>query len=201
MGELERELRTFGFRTLAGADEVGRGCLAGPVVAAAVVLDCEVPLFGLDDSKAMSVERRLALCDQITARAAAISISVINRETIDQINILEASRLAMTRAVDALSVRPEVLLLDAVEIPWLEIPQVPVTRGDARVCAIAAASIVAKVYRDFLMSSYHELFPEYDFEHNKGYATASHREALRVSGPSPIHRRSFSPLKSPGLFD
>lgn len=201
MGELERELHAFGFRTIAGADEVGRGCLAGPVVAAAVVIDPELPLFGLDDSKALSLERRQALCAHITARARSIAVAVVDHETIDRINILEASRLAVYRAVSSLSERPEVLILDAVEIPEFEIPQLPVTRGDSRVCAIAAASVVAKVYRDLLMHSYDQVYPEYDFAGNKGYATANHRQALRVAGPSPIHRRSFSPMKSPGLFD
>ena len=201
MGELERELRRFGFRAMAGTDEVGRGCLAGPVVAAAVILEPDCPLFGLDDSKALDPGWRARILPSIISRSRALTIAVIEPAVIDRINILEASKLAMLRSVTSLGVRPEVVITDAVCLERLDVPQLAVLKGDRRVCAVAAASIVAKVYRDSLMDSYHELYPDYDFASNKGYATDAHRQALSEVGPSPIHRRTFGSVKSAGLFD
>ena len=200
MASIERELRGFGFRAIAGTDEVGRGCLAGPVVAACVILGSDPTLPGVRDSKMIDVETRTRLLRLIVANARAISIGVVEAETIDRINILRASKLAMHQAVEDLQVRPDILLLDAVTIENLEMPQVPIIGGDRRSLSIAAASIVAKVYRDLLMESYHERYPVYDFKHNRGYATEGHQAALRMYGPSPIHRKSFEGVEEPRLL-
>lgn len=200
MSEVERRLGELGFRLIAGTDEVGRGCLAGPVVAAAVVLD-EPTLFGVNDSKLLAPADRQTLCRLILRRARAVAIGVSEPRTIDRINILQASKQAMREAVCQLSCRPDVLILDAVLLEDLELPQLALIEGDRRSISIAAASIVAKVYRDLLMESYHALYPRYDFINNRGYGTAQHWKALRESGPSPIHRQSFEGVSEPiGLF-
>ena len=196
----ERCLRADGFRTIAGVDEVGRGCLAGPVVAAAVVLDADAIFFRLNDSKKVpDLDRRL-LCGRIMAAAKSVSVGVVEPQTIDRINILAASKMAMRQAVDSLQVRPEVLLVDAVYLDDLILPQIPIVKGDERCASIAAASVVAKVYRDSLMESYHGSYPEYDFLNNAGYGTALHREALEKYGPTPIHRREFRGVEQKSLF-
>ena len=201
MSAVERQLREFGFRRIAGTDEVGRGCLAGPVVAACVVLDDESSLFGVNDSKLIATcDDRIGLCRAILSRAAAVTIGVMEPETIDRVNILQASKLAMAHAVHDLPVRPEVLLLDAVTLEMVDMPQIPLIEGDKRSISIAAASIVAKVYRDLLMESYHERYPVYDFRHNRGYATESHQAALKMYGPTPIHRKSFDGVDEPMLL-
>jgi ribonuclease HII len=200
MSAVERRLRDFGFRCIAGTDEVGRGCLAGPVVAACVVLDAEPTLFGVNDSKLIEADERVAVCRLIIQRARAVSIGVVEPATIDRINILRASKLAMAHAVEDLAIRPDILLLDAVLLETLEMPQVPLIKGDRRSVSIAAASIVAKVYRDLLMESYHERYPVYDFKHNRGYATEGHQAALKTYGPSPIHRLSFDGVEEPRLL-
>ena len=200
MSSVERRLRDSGFRAIAGTDEVGRGCLAGPVVAAAVVLDDDPTLFGVNDSKQVDAHDRVSVCRLIFRRARAIAVGVVEPQTIDRINILRASKLAMLQAVEDLSVRPEVLLLDAVLVEGLDMPQVPLIEGDRRSVSIAAASIVAKVYRDLLMESYDERYPVYDFKHNRGYATEGHQAALKVYGPSPIHRKSFEGVDKPMLL-
>jgi ribonuclease HII len=200
MSAIERRLREFGFRAIAGTDEVGRGCLAGPVVAACVILDLEPTLFGVNDSKVLDGVDRLSICRHIVARARAVSVGVIEPHAIDVINILRASKMAMAEAVDHLPVRPDVLLLDAVTIESLEMPQIPLIDGDKRSVSIAAASIVAKVYRDLLMESYHDRYPVYDFRHNRGYATEGHQAALKVYGPSPIHRKSFEGVEESMLL-
>lgn len=200
MSQLERRLRDSGFRCIAGTDEVGRGCLAGPVVAAAVILDCDPTLVGVNDSKQVDVEERLSVCRLILSRARAVGIGVVEASTIDRINILRASKLAMLQAVEDLHIRPDLLLLDAVTLEQLDMPQVPLIKGDSRSLSIAAASIVAKVYRDHLMESYHDAYPVYDFKHNRGYATEGHQAALRTYGPSPIHRRSFEGVEEPRLL-
>lgn len=200
MSVMERRLRDFGFRAIAGTDEVGRGCLAGPVVAACVVLSSDPTLFGVNDSKLVDHDDRIGICRLILARARSVSVGVVEAATIDRINILRASKLAMRHAVEDLSVRPDVLLADAVILEDLEMPQVPIIQGDRRSVSIAAASIVAKVYRDLLMESYHERYPVYDFKHNRGYATEGHQAALRTYGPSPIHRRTFDGVEEPRLL-
>lgn len=201
MAEVERNLRDFGFRAIAGTDEVGRGCLAGPVVAAAVILSNDA-VFGLNDSKLVPAPERSALCSRVLASSVAWSVGVVQPETIDRINILEASRVAMHIAVESLAVRPDVLLVDAVTIDELHLPQLPMIAGDRRSVTIAAASIVAKVYRDSLMESYHDVYPQYGFSRNRGYGTESHWRALRKFGPTPLHRLSFDGVAgSMTLFD
>jgi len=200
MSVIERRLRDSGFRCIAGTDEVGRGCLAGPVVAACVVLDSDPTLFGVNDSKQVDAEDRVSICRLIFQRARAVAVGVVEPCTIDRINILQASKLAMLEATENLPLRPDVLLLDAVTIETLEMPQIPLIEGDRRSVSIAAASIVAKVYRDLLMESYHERYPVYDFKHNRGYATEGHQAALKTHGPSPIHRKSFEGVEEPRLL-
>src|SRR5947208_12404753 len=198
MSAIERRLRDSGFRAIAGTDEVGRGCLAGPVVAACVILDHDI-CFGVNDSKMVAADNRIGRCRTILRHARAVGLGVIEPHEIDRINILRASKLAMAVAVDNLPVRPDVLLLDAVTIENLDMPQVPLIEGDKRSVSIAAASIVAKVYRDLLMESYHQRYPVYDFKRNRGYATERHQAALKTYGPSPIHRRSFEGVDEPML--
>jgi ribonuclease HII len=200
MSAVERQLRDFGFRCIAGTDEVGRGCLAGPVVAACVILDDDPTLFGVNDSKLLDSEDRVSACRLVLARAKAVGIGVVEAATIDRINILRASKQAMVIAIEELHLRPEILLLDAVILETLDMPQVPLIKGDRRSISIAAASVVAKVYRDLLMESYDERYPVYDFKHNRGYATEGHQAALKLYGPSPIHRRSFEGVEEPKLL-
>ena len=200
MSAIERQLRDFGVRCIAGTDEVGRGCLAGPVVAACVILDTDPTLLGVNDSKVVDPTDRVSVCRAIMARARAFAIGIVEPHRIDEVNILRASKLAMHHAVENLSVRPDVLLLDAVTVETLDMPQVPLIEGDKRSVSIAAASIVAKVYRDLLMESYHERYPVYDFKHNRGYATEGHQAALKHYGPSPIHRKSFEGVEEPMML-
>ncbi|HVR42670.1 MAG TPA: ribonuclease HII [Thermoanaerobaculia bacterium] len=200
MSVVERTLRQEGFRVIAGTDEVGRGCLAGPVVAAAVILPGEV-LPGVNDSKLLDHGQRRDLCGRVLQEAAAVGVGVVEPETIDRINILRASKLAMRIAVENLGCRPEILLLDAVRVESLSMPQIPLIEGDRRCVSIAAASVVAKVYRDLLMESYDRCYPQYDFANNRGYATESHLTALGRFGPCPIHRRTFEGVDGPRLFE
>lgn len=176
---------------ICGIDEAGRGPLAGPVVAGAVILpkDCEI-LF-LNDSKKLSEKRREALFLEIQEKAEAWSVGVVGPEVIDEINILQATYQAMRKVIAGLKVQPELLLNDAVTIPGVEIPQVPIVKGDAKSLSIAAASIMAKVTRDHLMVEYDQIYPQYGFGKHKGYGTAAHIAALKEYGPCPIHRRSF----------
>ena len=185
----ERQYRERG--TLCGIDEVGRGPLAGPVVAGAVILpeDCEI--LYLNDSKKLSEKKRELLYDEIMEKAIAVGIGAVSPERIDEINILQATYEAMRIAISRLSVRPDLLLNDAVTIPQVDIPQVPIIKGDAKSVSIAAASIIAKVTRDRMMVQYEELYPGYEFASNKGYGSARHIAALKEIGPCPIHRRSF----------
>ena len=176
---------------ICGIDEAGRGPLAGPVMAGAVILpkDCEI-LF-LNDSKKLSEKKREALFLEIQEKAEAWSVGVVGPEVIDEINILQATYQAMRKAIAGLKVQPELLLNDAVTIPGVEIPQVPIVKGDAKSLSIAAASIVAKVTRDHMMVEYDQIYPQYGFGKHKGYGTAAHIAALKEYGPCPIHRRSF----------
>lgn len=179
------------YRCICGIDEAGRGPLAGPVVAAAVILPKDAEILYLNDSKKLSAKRREELYDEIQEKAIAIGIGMAGPARIDEINILQATYEAMRQAIEKLSVRPQLLLNDAVTIPAVEIPQVPIVKGDAKSASIAAASIVAKVTRDRLMEEYDAALPEYGFASNKGYGSAEHIEALKKYGPSPIHRASF----------
>ena len=187
-------IRSGGYPLLCGVDEAGRGPLAGPVYAAAVILDPADPIEGINDSKKLSAKKREELSEEIHQKAVAIGIGLSTQERIDEINILQATYEAMRKAIRALSVAPSLLLNDAVTIPQVDIPQVGIVKGDARSVSIAAASIVAKVYRDRMMEEYDKMYPGYGFASNKGYGSGEHVEALHRLGPCPIHRRSF--LKS-----
>ncbi len=178
-----------------GVDEAGRGPLAGPVVAAAVILDPNNPIDGLNDSKRLSARRRERLKAEICAKALAWAVAEASVEEIDTINILHASMLAMQRAVDALSVRPIRALIDGNRCPKLACEVEAVVGGDGKIEAIAAASILAKTTRDAGMSNLHLCYPQYGFDRHMGYPTALHLRALREHGPSPVHRRSFSPVR------
>ena len=176
---------------ICGIDEVGRGPLAGPVVAGAVILPKDHTILYLNDSKKLSEKKRELLYDEIMEHAVATGIGMVGPARIDEINILQATYEAMRMAIENLKIKPDVLLNDAVTIPEVEIPQVPIIKGDAKSISIAAASIIAKVTRDRLMKEYDQVIPGYDFAGNKGYGTKAHLEGLRRLGPSPIHRRTF----------
>ena len=189
MQAYEREYGAYGY--LCGIDEVGRGPLAGPVVAGAVILPRDCQILYLNDSKQLSAKKREELYDVIMKEAVSIGLGFVGPERIDEINILNATYEAMRQAIGKLTAEPAVLLNDAVTIPDVSIRQVPIIKGDAKSVSIAAASIVAKVTRDRLMERYDEIYPQYGFASNKGYGAAAHIEALKKYGPTPIHRRSF----------
>jgi ribonuclease HII len=195
---VENALGRLGLAHVAGVDEVGRGCLAGPVVAAAVVLDPSRHIAGLRDSKLVPRAGRERLYDTITRRAMAWAVAAVEPAEIDRINIHRASLAAMRQAVMTLSRLPDVVIVDAFRIPDLPLPQRGIIKGDRRCAAIAAASIVAKVHRDRLMDALHAADPRFGFDRHKGYATADHLEAVARFGYSTAHRRSFRP---PTLFD
>ncbi|MBS5603226.1 MAG: ribonuclease HII [Enterocloster asparagiformis] len=176
---------------ICGIDEAGRGPLAGPVAAGAVILPKDCILLYLNDSKKLSEKRREELFVQIKEQAVAWCVGIVGPERIDEINILQATYEAMRQAVAGLGVKPDLLLNDAVEIPGVDIMQVPIIKGDAKSVSIAAASILAKVTRDHMMVEYDQLFPDYGFAKHKGYGTAAHIQAIQELGPCPIHRRSF----------
>jgi ribonuclease HII len=187
----ERAAWRSGLKQVAGVDEAGRGPLAGPVVAAAVILDPNRRVKGLDDSKRLTPTRRETLFEEILVAARAVATSIVDSQTIDRVNILEATRRAMYEALGQLTPRPDLVLIDALRLPALAVPQKPIIKGDRRSASIAAASIVAKVTRDRLMLEADARFPEYGFGRHKGYPTAEHRTALKKHGPCPIHRRTF----------
>jgi ribonuclease HII len=190
----ERSLVRSGYRLVAGVDEVGRGPLAGPVVAAAAVLPDPWPVSGVNDSKKLDPARRRVLAAAIKKAAVAWAVGSATPEEIDRINIHRASLLAMRRAVDALAPSPDYLLVDGRFVLELGLPQEAVVGGDASCLSVAAASILAKVERDAMMVAMHLLWPEYNFAANKGYGTAEHKRALRELGPCPLHRRSYAPV-------
>lgn len=185
--------RRFGNSDMAicGIDEAGRGPLAGPVVAGAVILPWNCKIRYLNDSKQLSEKKREQLYDEIMEKAVAVGVGMASPKRIDEINILQATYEAMRQAVEQLSVKPQLLLNDAVTIPGLKQRQIPIVKGDAKSLSIAAASVVAKVTRDRLMLEYDRLMPEYGFASHKGYGSAMHIQAIKTYGPSPIHRRSF----------
>lgn len=191
----EERLWAGGSRAIGGVDEVGRGPLAGPVVAACVVITEPLLLQYLNDSKQVTPRRRQRLAEEIRTHACAWAIGEACVEEIDRLNIGGATRLAMQRAVDGCTRRPEALLVDAVRIPGFAGPQFPIIEGDAQSAAIAAASIIAKVYRDALLDALEEADPRYGFGKHKGYGTKAHLEALRTHGPSIHHRHSFAPVR------
>jgi len=193
-GKYERDARAQGFQRIAGVDEVGRGALFGPVFAAAVVLSPERPIRGLRDSKMLDAERREVLADRIRERAVAWSIGAADAFEIDRINILQASRLAMKRAIERLNPTADYLLVDAVTVD-LPLAQRALIHGDALSQCIAAASIIAKVTRDACMREWHLVFPQYGLKNHKGYSTDEHWKALETHGPTPMHRFSFWPVR------
>ncbi len=187
--QYERDYEKEGL--ICGIDEAGRGPLAGPVVAGAVILPKNCEILYLNDSKQLSAEKREQLYDIILEHAVAVGIGIVSPQRIDEINILQATYEAMRQAIEKLNPQPAVLLNDAVRIPQVAIQQVPIIKGDAKSVSIAAASIVAKVTRDRMMEQYEEVFPGYGFARNKGYGSKEHIEALQTMGPTAIHRRSF----------
>ena len=189
MSVFEEEYKDYQY--ICGIDEVGRGPLAGPVVAGAVILPKDDMILYLNDSKKLSEKKREMLYDEIMDRAVATGIGMASPARIDEINILQETYEAMRMAIDNLKVRPDILLNDAVTIPQVDILQVPIIKGDAKSISIAAASIIAKVTRDRLMVEYDKVLPGYDFASNKGYGTKAHIAGLKELGPTPIHRRSF----------
>jgi len=191
LGDPDREAHRLGYLSVCGLDEVGRGPLAGPVVAAAAVLPPGAEIPGLGDSKALTPGRRAGLVPEIRRVCRAWAVAEVPPGEIDRLNILQASLLAMSRALGRLGLTPDFLLVDGVHRVPSEIPQQTLIRGDARSTAVAAASVLAKEHRDALMTEYARLHPGYGFEVHKGYPTAAHREALGRLGPCPIHRRTF----------
>jgi len=192
MTEYERKCYEKGYKLVAGVDEVGRGPLAGPVVAAAVILGEGVLIPGVNDSKKLSEEKREFLYEEIKSKALCWSIGIVDEKIIDEINILNAACLAMKKALDGLAEKPDYILLDAVTLKDVEIPQMGIIKGDALSLSIAAASIIAKVERDRMISAYDELYPHFAFSKHKGYGTKEHIECIKKYGLLPIHRRSFT---------
>ena len=191
----EKELYKQGLSLIAGVDEVGRGPLAGPVVAAAVILPKNCKIRGLNDSKKIPKKKHLEIFQAVQDQALAIGIGIMDNQVIDQVNIYEATKLAMKEAISQLSPQPEHLLIDAMQLD-LPISQTAIIKGDANSLSIAAASIVAKVTRDRMMTDYELTYPGYDFAHNVGYGTQHHLEGLKRKGITPIHRKTFEPIKS-----
>jgi len=185
----EKEYESHGW--ICGIDEVGRGPLCGPVVASAVILPKDCRILYLNDSKKLSEKKREELYDVIMEQAVAVGLGMATSQRIDEINILQATYEAMREAVASLKVKPAVLLNDAVTIPGVDIPQIPIIKGDAKSVSIAAASIIAKVTRDRMMVEYDRMYPGYDLASNKGYGTKVHMEAIKAMGPCEIHRRTF----------
>ena len=190
--EFEKQAHSEGFVSVAGLDEVGRGCLAGPVVAAACILNLEKPLpDGLNDSKKLTVAKRDEIAAQLKADCIAYAVGQIEADEIDRVNILEATKMAMLLAIGSLKMPADFLLIDALQLKQCQLPQKAIIKGDSISASIAAASILAKTYRDDLMKAYHLEYPEYGFYGHKGYGAASHFAALRKHGPCVLHRKSF----------
>ena len=190
--DFEDQARSEGYRFIAGVDEVGRGCIAGPVVAAACILDPDKPTpEGLDDSKKLTAEKRETIDAELRETAVAFSVGVVDADEIDRINILEATKKAMSIAIESLAPAADFLLIDALQLKLVRLPQKAIIKGDSISLSIAAASVIAKVFRDDLMRSYGDEYPQYGFAGHKGYGCASHYEAIRIHGACPLHRRSF----------
>lgn len=191
MGLFERALFSYGFRNICGIDEAGRGPLAGPVVAAAVILPPGCSLPGLRDSKKLTPGQRAVLFEKITQKARSIGVGIVDNNKIDEINILRATILAMQKSVDQMELKPDYLLIDALKLPDYGGDQQAIIHGDLLSMSIAAASVIAKVTRDRMMCEYHEVFPEYKFNIHKGYGTAGHLHEIKKRGPCPLHRKTF----------
>lgn len=196
MWQYEKEAKAKGYTMIAGTDEVGRGPLAGPVVAAAVILPEDIDLPGINDSKKLTEKQRETLMEKIKREAISWAIMEVDERMIDELNILEASRVAMQQAVKALPKQADFVLVDGLDNPMITLPSQAIVKGDSKSISIAAASIIAKVYRDRLMKVYDKAYPGYGFAENKGYPTAEHIKAIETLGPTPIHRMSFAPLKN-----
>lgn len=190
----DKSFKRAGYRAIAGIDESGRGCLAGPVVAACVSFKNDVFIEGITDSKKLTQEERQRLFEEIL-KDAYVGTGIVNAELIDRINIFQATRLAMLKAFENLGREVDLLLIDAMKLPQLKIKQNSIVKGDKKSASIASASIVAKVIRDRIMKHYHEIYSQYGFDKHKGYATKEHLSALKKFGPSPIHRKSFCPVR------
>jgi len=195
----ERAARQLGWTRIAGLDEAGRGALFGPVVAAAVILNPKRRIVGLDDSKKLTAERRVELAERIREHALAWAVAEVDAQRIDAWNIYQASRQAMTAAVHQLAIQPDYLLIDAMQLDLL-MEQKSLIKGDARSVSIAAASILAKTHRDARMEEWDAVYPQYGLARHKGYATPDHLEALRLHGPTPLHRHSFAPVRDAGCW-
>ncbi|NWF75176.1 MAG: ribonuclease HII [Nitrospirae bacterium] len=189
--QYDETLRKKGFKIIAGIDEAGRGPLAGPVVAASVILKEGIKIDGLRDSKKVSPKDREILYSKIKKTSLDIGIGIVDNEDIDRLNILKATRLAMQLAVNNLSILPDLLIIDALSLPLIKIKQISPIKGESVSASVAAASILAKVVRDRIMLDYHKQYPCYNFEKHKGYSTKEHLEMIRLYGPCPIHRKSF----------
>ncbi len=200
MEPFEKEIRAEGFKLVAGLDEAGRGPLAGPVVAAAVVLPSRVRLPGVDDSKKLSAKQREESFSLLQKSASAIGIGIVEAEEIDRLNIHRASLKAMEKAIAALSCLPDFLLIDGLFTLNLPLPQKAIVKGDQKCLSVAAASIVAKVTRDRIMIAYHREYPEYNFARHKGYGTKEHFEAIEKYGRCPLHRRTFRRNDQPAFL-
>jgi ribonuclease HII len=196
--DFEDQAQSEGFRFVAGVDEVGRGCLAGPVVAAACILDRNKPLpEDLDDSKKLTATKRESIDAELRDSVVAFGIGAVEADEIDRINILEATKKAMALAIASLAPAADFLLIDALQLKLVRLPQKALIKGDSISLSIAAASVIAKVFRDDLMRRYDDQYPQYGFAGHKGYGCASHFEALRIHGPCPLHRRSFKGVLTP----
>jgi ribonuclease HII len=200
LGRYERELREQGFRLIAGADEAGRGALAGPLVAAAVILPEDFDLDGVNDSKALTAAQREVAYERIVRDAVSMSVCRCMPTRIDRRGLHKTNVWLLRRCVTTLDVRPDYVLTDGFPVKRLTVPILSIKKGDAVTASVAAASIVAKVTRDRIMDRYHRRFPVYGFDHNRGYGTQEHRDAIRRHGPSPIHRYSFKGLRT-GYYD
>ncbi|HEY8364198.1 MAG TPA: ribonuclease HII [Haloplasmataceae bacterium] len=195
MTTYENELRGLNIRLIGGIDEAGRGPLAGPVVASCVILPNDFYLPGLDDSKKLSVKKRELFFTEIQSKAIGIGIGIVDVNEIDEYNIYQATKIAMTNAISNLIVKPEHLLIDAMTLD-IDIPQTSIIKGDQKSISIAAASIIAKVTRDHYMDELDKIYPEYHFKNNKGYGTKEHLEAIKKYGITNVHRKTFEPIKS-----
>ena len=195
MWQYEKQAKAQGYKFVAGTDEVGRGPLAGPVVAAAVILPENIDLPSINDSKKLNEKQRETLMEKIKKEAISWAIMEVDERMIDEVNILEASRIAMQQAVLALPKQADFVLVDGLDNPQITLPSQAIVKGDSKSISIAAASIIAKVYRDRLMKIYDKAYPGYGFASNKGYPTEEHIKAIETLGPTPIHRMSFAPLR------
>lgn len=194
--EFDHKYRSEGFSLIAGLDEAGRGPLAGPVVAAAVILPEDIKIDGLNDSKKLTPKQRERIYEEILKCAISYGIGVVSNDEVDSINVLEASKLAMQKSVMSLDKIPDLLMIDAIRLTNVHIPQKSIVKGDSKSAVIAAASIIAKVTRDVIMHEIHNIFPQYGFNQHKGYPTKQHYLAIQRYGVSPFHRKTFS-MKNP----